>query len=118
MRKSGDVLEGPTLFDLPPVETKEERFAGADYDPAADDARLTGQIHRVYDVMKSGRWMTLCEIQNEIADRFQVTDPHASISAQLRHLRKSQWGAHVIEKRARGERKSGLYEYRLVKGEA
>ena len=40
-------------------------------------------------------------------------DPHASISAQLRHLRKEKFGSYNIEKRPRGDRSNGLWEYRL-----
>jgi len=82
-------------------------FDGSDYDPALDQARLTGQLRRVYDVMADGQWRTLREL--EVA----TGDPTTSISAQLRHLRKRRFGAHVVEKRRRGEAKRGLWEYRL-----
>ncbi len=83
------------------------RFDGAVYDPALDQARLTKQLGRVYGVMASGRWLTL----QDIADA--TGDPHASNSAQLRHLRKKRFGSHVVEKRRRTAT-SGTYEYRLV----
>lgn len=89
------------------------KFHGSDYDPAIDDGRLSGQIGRVYEVMKDGKWRTLDELQFAIADRFRVHDPHASLSAQLRHLRRPRWGNHTIEKRRR-DTDSGLFEYRLV----
>jgi hypothetical protein len=47
------------------------------YDPALDQARLTKQLERVFDLMRDGRWRTL----QEIADA--TGDPHASIRAQL-----------------------------------
>lgn len=82
-------------------------FAGSDYVPEIDDARLQGQILRVYNVMKDGRWRTI----NEIA---AVTgDPPASILAQLGHLRKERFGSFQVDKRPRGDRKRGLWEYRL-----
>lgn len=85
------------------------RFNGSDYDPKYDDERLTTQLSRVYSCMKKGDWKTLSEIQ-------RITgDPQSSISAQLRHLRKERFGSHIIEKRVRGERTLGLYEYRMVK---
>jgi hypothetical protein len=65
------------------------RFNGSDYDPDKDNARLSGQLGRV------------------------TGDPQASVSAQLRHLRKERFGAHTVEKRARGERAHGLFEYRV-----
>ncbi len=40
-----------------------------------------------------------------------------SISAQLRHLKKPQFGSYLLEKRRRGKLKSGLWEYRLRKPE-
>lgn len=83
-------------------------FDGPAYDPAYDQVRLTGQILRVWDLMRDGRWRTL----QEIADR--TGDPHASISAQLRHLRKARFGQHTVERRVRGDRAAGLYEYRVL----
>ena len=82
-------------------------FDGPAYDPEHDKLRLTGQIERVYLAMKDGRWRTLSEIEHI------TRDPAASISAQLRHLRKEKFGSHEVEKRARGDRSRGLWEYRL-----
>lgn len=84
------------------------RFDGATYEPRYDDARLTGQLRRIWDVMRDGSWHTLHEVAEATGD------PEASISAQLRHLRKPRFGQHTIERRTRGVRESGLYEYRLV----
>jgi hypothetical protein len=85
-------------------------FNGPDYIPSLDHERLTGQILRIYGLMKDGEWRTLGEIE-EVTD-----DPQASISAQLRHLRKERFGGYVVEKRRRGDEASGLYEYRLLTG--
>jgi hypothetical protein len=94
------------------VETTVRRpaphFNGPAYEPAHDHARLTGQILRVWDLMRDGQWRTL----QEIADR--TGDPPASISAQLRHLRKERFGLHTVERRSRGDRASGLWEYRVL----
>ena len=90
----------PTQTDL--------RFDGPDYKPQFDRERLTGQIHRVYSAISDGHWRTLDEIATVTGD------PQASISAQLRHLRKERFGSHEIEKRFRGERERGLWEYRLA----
>lgn len=87
------------------------RFDGSDYDPAHDDARLTGQLMRIWNLISDRAWRTLEEIS-------AIThDPPASISAQLRHLRKKRFGGHIVEKRPRGDRDLGLWEYRLT-GEA
>lgn len=88
-----------------------EKFDGADYVPERDDGRLTGQVLRVFDVMKDGEFRSLAGISREITRRFGVVDPEASISAQLRHLRKDRFGAHGVDREHRG---MGLYVYRLV----
>lgn len=81
------------------------RFNGADYQPERDDVRLSGQVARVWNCMCDSRWRTLREIA-------AVTgDPEASISAQLRHLRKKRFGRHTIE---REYLMNGLYRYRLI----
>lgn len=83
------------------------RFNGPDYVPKLDRIRLTGQIQRIYGLISDGVWRTLGEIE-------RVTgDPQASISAQLRHLRKERFGGYIIQKRRRGLRTLGLWEYRL-----
>lgn len=86
-----------------------QRFNGPDYVPEFDKARLTGQIERIYKTMIDGKWRTLEEIQAATGD------PQASISAQLRHLRKERFGSHTVEKRRRGEPSHGLFEYKLSK---
>lgn len=79
-------------------------FDGDDYQPERDKQRLTGQILRVFKAMRDGEWRTLEQLR-------RITgDPEASISAQLRHLRKPRFGGHTVEKRHIGK---GLYLYRL-----
>jgi hypothetical protein len=81
------------------------RFDGSDYIRERDDVRLTGQLLRVWECMQDGRWRTLKQIA-------EVTkDPEASISAQLRHLRKKRFGSHEVEKEYLN---NGLYKYRLI----
>jgi hypothetical protein len=80
-------------------------FNGPEYVPGRDNARLTSQIERVYHTMLDTGWRTLAGIS-------QITgDPPASVSAQLRHLRKERFGGHTVERRHLGD---GLFEYRLV----
>ena len=80
--------------------------------------RLRTQRGVIRDVMlsagKSATWLTL----EELAKLTQF--PPASISAQLRHLRKPRHGAFVVEKRCRkvdaalrGEGFGTVWEYRL-----
>ncbi len=80
-------------------------FNGPDYDPDRDDGRLRGQQLRIWELMRDGAWRTLGEIAAHTGD------PEASISAQLRHLRKPRFGAHTIEKKYLG---NGLYTYRMA----
>ena len=83
-------------------------FDGSHYDPKHDHERLTRQIDRVREAMADSQWRTLDEIA-------QLTgDPHASISAQLRHLRKRRFGSWMVRVRPRKDRDRGLYEYRLI----
>ena len=84
-------------------------FNGSNYDPALDDARLKTQMGKVYLIMKDGRWHTLQEIH------LATGEPEASVSAQLRHLRKQRFGGYIVDKRHRGERCHGLFEYQLLK---
>lgn len=58
--------------------------------------------------MIDGKFRTLSEIARETGD------PEASISAQLRHLKKPRFGSYIIEKQRRGDRNQGLFEYRLL----
>lgn len=80
-------------------------FNGADYNRLEDRERLTGQILRIYNLMKDGQFRTLGQIE-------EVTgDPQASISAQLRNLRKPRFGGHTVERMNCG---GGLFSYRLM----
>jgi hypothetical protein len=58
--------------------------------------------------MKNGKWRTLAEIEEATADSV------ASISARLRDFRKEHFGAHTVNRRPRGDRIRGLYEYQLI----
>lgn len=106
-------IEAPELPFKGPVE-----FDGPCFDPAYDQARLAGQLKRVFDVMNDGQWRTLEEIRVQIGARFNHADPESSISAQLRHLRKERFGSYVVERQTRGNRFYGLWEYRLLPREA
>tara|TARA_R100000458_G_scaffold48091_1_gene47022 strand:+ start:278 stop:634 length:357 start_codon:yes stop_codon:yes gene_type:complete len=97
------------------VNTNNAKFDGSNYKPEHDKRRLTGQILRIFDTIKDGCWRTLEEIQKHNFLNSHRNDPQASISAQLRNLRKERFGGFTIEKRYRGDRSFGLWEYRLVK---
>ena len=93
----------------PPKERSKARFNGAVYDPYYDDDRLTKQLGRVWSALWSTKKYQTLE---ELADK--TNDPPASISAQLRHLRKERFGSYIIDKQPRGERGAGLWEYKLI----
>jgi len=80
------------------------RFEGPP-DNAVDFERLCGQMKDVYRIMSCHGWMTLREIE------IYTGHPQASISAQLRHLRKHRFGAHQIDKRRRND--GNQWEYSL-----
>jgi hypothetical protein len=85
-------------------------FAGSDYSPALDRERLLSQHAKVKTFMlRDNEWRTLRDIAAAIGE------PEASISAQLRHLRREAFGAFKVEKR-RAERGGsvGLFEYRVL----
>jgi len=85
-----------------------ERFNGADYQSPRDDARLTAQYARVFGLMQDRLWRSLREIA-------EVTgDPPASVSAQLRHMRKKRFGGHTVNRVHIG---NGLYLYQLIANE-
>jgi hypothetical protein len=81
------------------------RFDGADYVPPRDDPRLSLQYWRIFVLMRDEGWRSLPEIAQATGD------PPASISAQLRHMRKPRFGAHTVNRRYLG---NGLYEYQLI----
>lgn len=82
-------------------------FNGPDYTPALDRKRLTRQQDIIKELMLDGPWRTLEEI------RHLTGYPESSISAQLRHLRKERFGGYIMDKRRKGDRMSGLFEYAL-----
>ena len=82
---------------------------GPAYDPVLDGPRLSNQLERVRKCLEAGGWMTLGEL------RERTGDPEASISAQIRHLRKPRFGSHTIVKQRRGCETAGLWEYRLIR---
>lgn len=93
------------MTTIPNAQPGAMRFNGPAYDPERDDERLSGQILRVFNLMRDGAWRTLEQIAATTGD------PHASISAQLRHLRKERFGAHTVN---RSHITHGLFAYQLV----
>tara|TARA_R110000822_G_scaffold24990_3_gene75874 strand:+ start:189 stop:470 length:282 start_codon:yes stop_codon:yes gene_type:complete len=82
-------------------------FDGETFEYEFDASRLGKQLKRVYGIMSDGRWRIPREMELLTGDNW------ASIGARLRDLRKEKFGGFGVERRARGERTQGLFEYRL-----
>ena len=96
------VLRCPTCHPDVPYRT----FDGdtIDEDPGAN-VRLSGQLSRVWELMRDGEWRSIAEI----AEKVNATEQ--GVSARLRDLRKEKYGAHDVERRLDGP---GLFRYRIV----
>lgn len=81
---------------------------GPAYDKQIDGPRLNLQHEKIRDwMLAQNGWKTLAEIH-------QALDyPEASVSAQMRHLRKPQYGSYWVQKRRRNSGK-GTWEYRVL----
>lgn len=86
------------------------------------ETRPPTQLERVREVLlmaaRLDLWMTLKELAGK------TRYPEASISAQLRHLRKPERGGYVVEKRRREAEESlkentheRVWEYQMRRGE-
>ena len=80
-------------------------FDGSDYKQLRDRCRLSEQYDSIFALMRDGAWRTLADIESKTGYR------SASISAQLRNMRKIRFGAHLVNKRYVS---NGLYEYQLL----
>jgi hypothetical protein len=80
---------------------------GPTFDKQLDGGRLKHQHERIRDwMLAQSAWKTLAEM------RAALDYPESSISAQLRHLRKAQFGGYRVEKRRRSIA-GGTWEYRV-----
>ena len=87
------------------MDFTQQIFDGSNYDHARDSLRLGKQLDKIFNIMKDGVPRTLSQIES------LTGDPQASISAQLRHLRKERFGSHQLSKIYCGQ---GLYTYCLT----
>ena len=92
-----------TYAGLQPV-----KFQGSDYAEEFDYGRLSGALRRVYDAMKCGQWQTTFET----AERASVKN-HETVTRMRRHIKNMD--GHSIEKRRRGNKEDGLFEYRIIR---
>jgi hypothetical protein len=75
------------------------------WDEDRDGSRIARQRARIWKQMFSGNWKTIYELS------VATGDPHQSVSARLRDLRKTKYGAHTVDRRYQAE---GVWEYRLT----
>ena len=80
---------------------------GPAYERNLDGERIAQQMVRIRNYMMDGSWRTLRAISTRLGY------PEASVSAQLRHLRKIKFGSFRVEKRRCGL--TGLWEYRVLR---
>ena len=103
MNKHNPVL---SVITSQPMQEQLELFNGADYQPDRDHARLSAQHERIRDLMLDGKSRTLKQIAKA------AKAPEASVSAQLRHLRKERFGGFTVDKVHLGR---GKYTYTVTK---
>ena len=84
------------------------KFVGIEYPDSLDGERLSNQIERIISLMTDGEWRTHLEIAS------LTMSPQSSVSSQLRNLRMKENGGYEVQRRRRGEKKSGLFEYRVL----
>lgn len=77
------------------------------------DAKTLNGI--VLALISDGQWYMPWELCSAILARHRVRISDSSVTARLRELRKTRFGAHDIIKRLRAG--SRAYEYRLNEGE-
>lgn len=85
---------------------------GPAYDKTLDSDRLEHQYERIRNFMLDDQWRSLAEIST------QLGYPESSVSANLRHLRKEQFGGHTVNKRRRLDHHGialGSWEYQVKK---
>ena len=82
------------------------KFNGPTYEDA-DFARLKNQHDVIRELMLDGVWRTLPEIERATGY------PQASISAQLRHMRKQRFGEYRVDK-THFEEGPGTWYYRVL----
>lgn len=90
----------PGMFHREP----EPHFDGSDVVRGLDHDRLTLQLEKIRRVIRDGQYRTLAELAR------LTGAPEASVSAQLRNLRKPRFGGLTIVRRRRTV-DGGTWEY-------
>lgn len=80
------------------------------FDYALDADRINKQLGRIERLMRDGIWRTVDEISQQLENKYCEKFPAPSVSSDLRHLRKPQFGSYNVCTR---RRTVGLVEYLL-----
>jgi hypothetical protein len=114
-----DLAMGQKHFEtVGELVTKRSTFGPA-YSEPLDGERIHTQFTILLIYMlaegRADRWHSLAEIETyyKKLHPFARPCPQASISAQLRHMRKPQFGSYILEKRRRPSLSVGTWEYKL-----
>lgn len=84
---------------------------GPAYDKKRDVARTSAQMERIRKYMLASKdWQTLDQISAGLVMLYEAHFPAASVSAQLRHLKRPEHGGYILDKRYIG---NGLWAYKL-----
>lgn len=92
-------------------------FDGRTYEPEFDEKRLGEQHRAVWNIVRDAEWRTLDEIISAIVANGGKEYATAAISARVRDFRKPRFGGYMVDIRARGDRRNGLFEYRVRRAE-
>lgn len=88
-------------------------FDGETYEPSEDRHRLSAQLDVVRGLMSNHGWWTIAQLADAVWKAgYRATQQ--GLSARIRDLRKARFGANTVDRRRRGKRASGEWEYRLV----
>jgi len=108
----------PTIrSSLRPARTAGRIFGGAAYEPSLDRARLSVQVERIRGFMLGVEWRSLREIKIALENIHAPTlFPEASISAQLRNLKKPPYFYRLMKRRRVGIHGAGggIWEDKLL----
>ena len=80
---------------------------GTTFNEALDGKRVRTQMQVIRDYMLNHDYVTLFDIERDLHY------PTSSISAQLRNLKKIQFGEHILEKRRVSIDNAGTWVYKL-----
>lgn len=86
-------------------------FDGKSYDNERDGRRLFPQLEAVKAEMRSGAWVTLTFLHDQLALMHGVKASQAAVSARVRDLRKDKFGGYTVDRRYVA---NGVWEYRMA----